>query len=371
MTTTTTFLIERGKLDQFHWRHDEPAPVADGAARLRLDLFSLTSNNITYAAFGETMNYWGFFPTGSPTTGCLPVWGFANVIESRCAGVEVGERFYGYFPIASELVVQPVRISPAGFTDGAEHRRELHAVYNNYVRCAADPGYSKDHEAEQALMRPLFTTSFLIDDFLADYGFFGARSVVLSSASSKTAYGTAFCLSQRRGAPDAPRIIGLTSTANVEFTRGLGCYDDVLDYDQIDQLPTDVPTVYVDYSGSAPVRTAVHTRLGNALKYSCAVGGTHWEELGTGKGLPGPRPVLFFAPAQGKKRLADWGQAGWQQRTAEAWAAFMRPVVGGERPWLQVVHGQGEAAVEAVYAALLAGTVNPAEGHVLTLAPRR
>jgi len=371
MTTTTTFTIERAKLDQFQWKHGEPAPLPDGSARLRLDLFSLTSNNITYAAFGEAMNYWGFFPSGSATTGCLPVWGFADVVESRCAGVEVGERYYGYFPIATELIVQPVRLTPAGFTDGAPHRRELHAVYNSYLRCSADPGYSKDHEAEQALLRPLFMTSFLVDDFLADNDFYGARTVVLSSASSKTAYGTAFCLSRRRGAPDAPRVVGLTSTANVEFTRGLGCYDDVLDYDQVGRLPADVPTVYVDFSGSAPVRSTVHTHLGDALKYSCAVGGTHWEELGGGKGLPGPRPVLFFAPAQVKKRLADWGPAGWQQRSAEAWSAFMRPVVGGAQPWLQVVRGHGEAAVEAVYAALLAGTVNPAEGHVLTLASAR
>lgn len=371
MTATTTFVIERAKLDQFDWKRGESAPLADGAARLRLDLFSLTSNNITYAAFGDAMNYWSFFPTGDATTGCLPVWGFADVVESRCAGVDVGVRYYGYFPIASELVVQPTRVTPTGFVDGAAHRRELHAVYNAYLRCDADPGYSKDHEAEQALLRPLFMTSFLIDDLLADNGFFGARSVVLSSASSKTAYGTAFCLARRHGTAEAPRVIGLTSPANAEFTRGLGCYDEVLNYDEVGKLPTDVPTVYVDYSGSSPVRSAIHGHLGDALTYSCAVGGTHWEELGSGKGLPGPRPVLFFAPAQVKKRLADWGPDGWQQRTAEAWRAFMEPVVGGEHPWMEVVHGQGEAAIEAVYNALLTGTVVPAEGHVLTLAAAR
>ena len=33
------------------------------------------------------------------------------------------------------------------------------------------------------------------------------------------------------------------------------------------------------------------------------------------RGLPGPRPVLFFAPAQVKKRSADWGGSPF---TAEA-----------------------------------------------------
>jgi len=364
---TTTFIVERGKLNNAHWKHTEPVALSDGAVRLRIDTFALTSNNITYAAFGDAMNYWGFFPTGDATTGCIPVWGFANVVESRCAGIEVGERFYGYFPIASDVVLHPARVTPAGFFDGAEHRRELHAVYNQYSRCAADPGYVAAREAEQALLRPLFMTSFLIDDFLADNAFFGARAVVLSSASSKTAYGTAFCLAQRRGRDDAVKVIGLTSAANKAFTRALGCFDEVLSYAEIHALPAGVPTVYVDFSGSVSVRADVHQHFGDALSYSCSVGGTHWDELGSGKGLSGPRPVLFFAPAQIKKRNADWGPAGLQQRMADAWAAFMRPVTDAANPWLRVVRSEGEAAISATYATLLAGSVNPAEGHVLSV----
>ena len=362
---TTTFIVERQQIKRTHWLQSDPAPLPEGAVRLHIDAFALTANNITYAAFGDAMNYWGFFPTGDAATGCIPVWGFANVTESRAAGVAVGERFYGYLPIASDVVLHPARVTPAGFFDGAEHRRELHAVYNQYTRCAADPGYTSTREAEQALLRPLFMTSFLIDDFLADNGFFGARTVVLSSASSKTAYGTAFCLAQRRGAADAVKVIGLTSPGNVAFTRALGCYDEVLTYDALNTLPAAAPTVYVDFSGSAAVRAVVHQHFGEHLAYSCSVGGTHWDALGGGKGLPGPRPVLFFAPAQGKKREADWGPAGLQQRMAGAWGAFMQPVTNPANPWLRVVRGEGPAAVEAVYAALLGGTVNPAEGHLL------
>jgi hypothetical protein len=288
--------------------------LGDGTVRLRIDAFALTSNNITYAAFGDAMNYWDFFPTGDAATGCIPVWGFGDVVESRCESIAVGERVYGYLPIASDVVLQPARITPAGFLDGSEHRRTLHAVYNQYSRCAADPGYVPAREAEQALLRPLFTTSFLIDDFLGDNAFFGARCVVLSSASSKTAYGTAFCLAQRRGSADAVKVIGLTSPGNRAFTRALGCYDEVLSYDDVASLPADVPTVYVDFSGSVSVRSSVHEHFGDTLAYSCSVGGTHWEALGSGKGLAGPRPVLFFAPAQIKKRNADWGPDGLQQR---------------------------------------------------------
>jgi hypothetical protein len=159
----------------------------------------LTSNNITYAAFGEAMKYWDFYPTGDTAWGTIPVWGFAKVVESRAEGVAVGERCYGYWPMGRYVVVQPVRVGKHGFSDGAAHRAERAAVYNRIERCAADPGYSAALEPQQALLKPLFITSFLIDDFLTDAQCFGAQQVLLSSASSKTAYGTAFCLALRRG----------------------------------------------------------------------------------------------------------------------------------------------------------------------------
>lgn len=282
---TNTFVVEKRALTRTHWIRTEPGPLAEGEVRMAIDAFALTSNNITYAAFGETMNYWSFFPTGDTATGCIPVWGFANVVESRCAGLAVGERFYGYLPMASEVVLQPVRVNDTGFSDGAEHRRELHAVYNQYVRCSTDPGHAPAREAEQALLRPLFTTSFLIDDFLADNAYFGAHTLVLSSASSKTAYGTAFCLARRHrdaaggGAP-AVRVVGLTSPGNIAFTQGLGCYDAVLTYDEVTRLSTESPSVYVDFSGSVEVRANVHRHLGHRLAYSGSVGGTHWAALG-------------------------------------------------------------------------------------------
>jgi hypothetical protein len=364
---TIIFTVARNDLRQTRWIAAERGALADGGVRVRIDSFSLTSNNITYAAFGEAMKYWSFFPTGDAAMGCIPVWGFGTVVESRCSGVPVGERYYGYFPIADDVDLFPARVNAEGFLDGAPHRRDLHTVYNHYVRCSADPLYQQNREAEQALLRPLFTTSFLIDDFLADNGFFGARNVLLSSASSKTAYGTAFCLARRRGSEGAPNVIGLTSPANVVFTRRLGCYDDVRTYDALKTLSADVPTVYVDMSGSVGIRASVHTHFGERLAYSCSVGGTHWDEIGSAKGLAGPRPVLFFAPAQIAKRRTDWGPDGLAGRIAEAWHSFVVAVTAADPPWLRVVRGAGRAAVESVYLALLNGRSSPEEGHVLTL----
>jgi hypothetical protein len=355
------FLVRKDDLKTVRFA---PAPaaeaiaLADGEVLMRVDRFAFTSNNVTYAAFGDAMSYWQFFPAADGW-GRIPVWGFGNVVASRSDAAKPGERFYGYFPMSTHLVVRPERASAAGFSDGAAHRKGLHPVYNQYVRTAADPGYDPGREAEQMLLRPLFTTSFLIDDFLADNGFFGARSVLLSSASSKTAYGTAFLLHRRKGV----EVVGLTSPGNVAFVERLGCYHRVVAYDSVASLPGATPAVYVDMAGSGSVRAAVHRHFGEALKYSCAVGGTHWDALGGGRDLPGPKPTLFFAPAQIKKRNGEWGAAVLQQRIGEAWLAFLGSVGG----WMHTVEGCGPEAVERVYRAMLDGRAKPDEGHILAL----
>ena len=364
---TTMFTVGRDDLRRVAWRETPTVPLAAGQARLRIGPFALTSNNVTYGAFGDAMHYWDFFPTGDGASGCIPVWGFATVSESLAEGVDVGERFYGYWPIADDAVVTPVRVVGEGFVDGAAHRANLPAVYNRYVRCSSDVEYRVEHEPLIALLRPLFITSFLIDDFLADNAFFGAATVLVASASSKTAYGLAFCLARRRGSPSAPQIVGLTSPRNATFTERLGCYDRVVAYGDVATLPAEQRAAYVDMSGNAALRVGVHGHWRDALAYSCSVGGTHWESLGGGKGLPGPRPTLFFAPDQIRKRVAEWGAHGLQERLASAWADFVAAVGDRERPWLRVVASNGREAVEGTYTELLDGRVGADEGRVLTV----
>ena len=337
--------------------------LAVGEVLLRIDAFAFTANNVTYAMFGEAMQYWQFFPTGEPEWGMIPVWGFATVAASTVDGLAVGERFYGYFPMTSHVILQPGRVTPGGFVDAAEHRAALPAVYNQYSRCSTDPGYQATMEAQQMILRPLFFTSFLIDDFLQDNAFFGAQRVLLSSASSKTAYGTAFCLSRRKDVD----VVGLTSSTNLDFVRGLGCYHEVLTYDEVADLSPTVATVYVDFSGNVELRRNVHVHLGDALKHSASIGGTDWQHLGKVGDLPGPRPTLFFAPSQLKKRIADCGDATLQGRLAAAWLDFMVPVTRPDQPWLRVVHATGVEASLAAMTEVIAGKARSDEGHELSL----
>ena len=330
-----------------------PEPGA-GEVVLRVDRVGLTANNVTYAALGDAMRYWQFFPA-EEGWGHVPLWGFADVVGSQVQGVEVGQRFFGYYPTASHLRVQ-ARAGGNGFRAVDEHRAGLPSPYNGYQRVDADPAYEPDREDLQALYRPLFFTSFMLADFLADNAFFEARSVVLSSASSKTAYGTAFLL-------DGVHRVGLTSAGNVDFTSSLGCYDEVLTYDDVTALPTDVPTAYVDLSGSAGLRAQLHGHLGRALLYDAVVGMTHLEESGESEALGGPKPRFFFAPDQMAKRRGDWGADGIEQRYGAAWRRFVPHVEG----WVDVVVGEGPRALEAVWLEVLGNRSAPRAGHVLQL----
>ncbi len=349
---------------------DAPAvrPLAEGEARLRIQRFALTANNITYAAFGEAMHYWDFFPTGDAASGCIPVWGFAEVAESRAPGLAVGERCYGYWPMGRWLVLRPERIGTRGFVAGDAHRRELPAVYNQVLRCAADPAYVAAQEAEQALLKPLFTTSFLIDDFIAGEDFFGATQVLLSSASSKTGFAAAFCLARRRG---AVRVLGCSSARHLDFCRSLGVYDEVLAYDALSALDPRRRTLYVDFAGDAAFRREVHLHFGDALAYSCSVGATHWRAMGGAANLPGPKPELFFAPAHIARRSAPppegWGADVLNARIGEAWGAFVRRVSQAEAPWLRVRDFAGAAAAREALAAMVEGRADPREGWMLSV----
>lgn len=369
---TIELLVRKDQLSATSLRTSPMGPLGEGKVRVAIENFALTSNNITYAAMGDAMQYWQFFPVADTGDGVpwgrIPVWGFGTVKESRHPDVSVGERLYGYFPMSSAVDLEPAKVSAASFLDAAPHRAALHKVYNQYMRCAVDPFYAANTEDIQSLLRPLFTTSWLIDDFLADNDFFGAAVpgskpvLLLSSASSKTAYGTAFQLFQRAGV----EVVGLTSEPNVAFCESLGCYHRVLSYGQLDTIAPDAPSIYIDFAGNAPLRKAVHTHC-TGLRYSCSIGATHLSDMGGAKDLPGPKATLFFAPAQVKKRSDEWGAAVLGGRLVQAWQSFIAQVSQPGTPWLRVVHHTGPAAVQAAYLQVLGGKGDPRLGHVLSL----
>ncbi|HMJ73538.1 MAG TPA: DUF2855 family protein [Solirubrobacterales bacterium] len=352
------FLVKRDDLRECRIAESPPAELKAGQALLRVDSFGLTANNVTYAVFGEAMHYWDFFPA-EQGWGRVPMWGFAEVERSEVEGVEPGTRVFGYLPPSSHLVVAPADAGEGGFVDGSPHRATLPSAYHRYLTTGADPFYRADTEEIQMLLRPLFFTSFLIDDQLADEGFATSGRILISSASSKTAIAAAFMLAQR----DEVELVGLTSPRNADFVEGLGIYDRTVGYDAIDSLEPG-PATFVDVAGDVEVRLAVHSRYGDKLVHSMTVGASHWEELGAGAGeLPGPQPTFFFAPDRVNKRSEDWGRSGLETRVADAWHPFCEWTGG----WLEPIRGEGFDAVCDAYLDVIEGRVEPKNAHVLRL----
>ena len=332
--------------------------LAEGAVRLEIESFAITSNNITYAAMGDGFGYWNFFP-GQGDWGIVPVWGHARVIASRHDDIAVGERVYGYLPMANSLDVVPGRVGPGGFIDAAPHRQPMSPIYNQYSRLAADPEHDPAREAERMIFGPLFKTGFLIEAFMRRNDWFGAQSLVMTSASSKTAMGLASVAKHR--SPGIHRI-GLTSDRNTGFVERSGLYDSVIAYEQIGNLPQE-PSVSVDFAGNAALLAQIHAALGANLHYSCMVGATHHDTRG--QAVPsefvGPKPELFFAPDHAVAIVKEMGMEAFGRELAQSWHAFLGDVGGT----VDVDRVKGLAQARDVYVAMAGGAVDPAKGVVV------
>jgi hypothetical protein len=353
-----TVQIQRADLSQTRIVPIEQTPLGDGEVRLQIESFSVTANNVTYAVVGDAFGYWNFFP-GEGEWGVVPMWGHAVVEASNHPDIAVGERVYGYLPMATHLDVLPAGISPGGFSDAAAHRQPMSPIYNQYSRLAADPEHDPAREGERMIFGPLFKTGFLIESFMRREDWFGAEVLICTSASSKTAMATA---SIARDRSPKVRRIGLTSTGNVDFVRRSGFYDEVLPYDAVASLPK-VPSVSVDFAGNAALLRGIHTALGENLKYSCTVGATHvGEGFGRARGaLPGPEPVLFFAPTHAVAAIQELGPKAFGEAVAQSWGKFLHET--GDA--VTVDERRGLQAAQAAFAATLAGQADPAVGIVI------
>src|SRR6202521_1469799 len=320
---STDFIVARNDLHQCKFIETslpDATSLPDEALLIKINRFAFTANNITYAVLGDQLKYWQLFPAPE-NFGNIPVWGFGEVIASRHPGVVIGERLFGYFPMATHLVMEAADVSKRSLRDAAAHRQGVAPVYNAYARVGGDPAFAGRQGDYQALLRPLFMLSFLVDDFLNEHAFYGARSVMLSSASSKTAFGLAHLLHTQR---KEIRVIGLTSAANADFVGSLDCYDEVLTYDRATSLPSDSPVAFVDMAGNSDLRAQLHRHFGDQMKYSGRVGLTHRRSSPEERELPGAKPVWFFAPDQIRKRAREWGPGGIDTRFGAAWSGFAR-----------------------------------------------
>lgn len=364
MTDTHTLLVNRTDFADVAFVNMDSDALTAGQIRVDIGPFALTANNITYLVTGDMIGYWKYFEPadyGIKTDGFgrMPVWGYATVTESQCDGIEVGEVIYGFLPVANSMVMEPVKLSPLGFQDGMSHRRELHSVYNSYTRTEADPSFDPRLHDIQPVLRPLFTTSFLIDDLFGAEDHFGAEQVIILSASSKTALGTAFCLKERGGV----RVAGLTSAGNQSFVEGTGFYEDVKTYDDIVAFDPSVKTALIDMAGNGAVTGALYDHFGENIVYNCMVGKSHWQGSPPPKPEAGAPPTMFFAPDRAKMRFADWGAEGFAKNLGARWIPFCQSAKG----WLTIEKADGVEKLLPVYKDFLDGQADPSRGYLFSV----
>ena len=333
-----------------------------------IESFAFTSNNVTYGVAGNTIGYWQFFKTTEDANnewGCIPVWGYAKIIKSNVEELNVGERLFGYFPPGDILNLKPIKVTDQGFIDGKEHRKDLPAVYNNYLRLSGDVNYDDKLDNIRSLLFPLHITSFCICDALEDHAYFGAEQIIVISASSKTAIGLAQGL---QDASSVPSIIGLTSQKNLEFVKNLNCYDEVITYDCLSDVNSNLKSVMVDMAGSREILGTLHGSLADKMLKCLTVGMTHWDnevtaEDALGQAMLRERTEFFFAPAHIQKRVKDWGHEGYNQKTSE----FMKTRSIQSADWMQIKKIIGLENFISTYEKFVSGNINPSEGIIVEL----
>ena len=336
--------------------------------QVKIEKFSFTANNVTYGVAGETIGYWQFFPARENTNnewGCIPMWGFAEITDSKNEDLQVGERLFGYFPPANVLRLTPIKVSAQSFSDGKKHRAELPPVYNNYIRLSGEENYDDSMDHIRALLFPLHITAFCLCDALRDQSYLGADQVIIISASSKTAIGLAQGLADEKA---APKIIGLTSSKNLEFVKSLGCYDEIISYDELEKVNKSIGSVIVDMAGNREILGTLHGALGEKMLKCLTVGMTHWDNTTTAEDLLGQamlrdRTEFFFAPAHIQKRIGDWGHEGYSKKTNE----FMTNRATQSKDWMKIKEISGLDNFIETYREVVSGNINPDEGIIVTL----
>lgn len=328
-----------------------------------MDRFGFSANNVTYAAAGDQLGYWQFFPASNNDTGnrgIIPVWGFADVVASKADGVESGERIFGYYPTAGHLKMQNVTVLENRLIDGAEHRSKLPPGYNTYRRVGKEPNYDRSMDNMRMLLWPLYITSFCLWDNLQHNDWHGAKQVIVISASSKTSIGLGYALAADAAAPAS---IGLTSKRNQEWVKGLGLYDKTINYAALAEIDASILTVIVDMSGNSQLLADIHAHLGENLVHCLNVGLTHWSEGGKHTGIPKEKRELFFAPSHIQMRIKEWGHEGFDSKSSQ----FIQDLSKQSADWIKIEKLNGVEKLADIYADVCAGKLAPEKALVIEL----
>lgn len=355
--TNVRFLVNKKQISNTRFVENLVNPLEEGEVLLRVRKYALTANNITYAVVGFRLQYWNFFPA-EDSFGIIPVWGFAEIVDSRHDDLPIGATYYGYLPMSTYLQVLPVNVKDHGFSDGAAHRQPMAAIYNYYelVDKSKQQQFNTDYIP---LIKPLFATSFLSYHFLKESDFFAGEVMILTSASSKTALALAFMF-YREKKRDNQEVIGLTSEKNKAFVHGTALYDRVLTYEEIDQLPLK-NTVLIDMAGKGQLINDIYGHLNENLKYASMIGLADWQA--DRSQIVFPNAKMFFAPSVFQAFGRQWGTVELTKQINSALADF----IAIAKEWIQIQYIETPQGIAQVYGQLVNGKADPSKGYIVNL----
>ena len=137
------------------------------ALLVKVDRFAFTANNITYAVLGDELKYWQLFPAPEGF-GNIPVWGFGEVIASRHPDVSRSANAVRLFSDGDASGDRGGRRQQARPARRRRASARTSRRSTTPMRASAAMPPSPDAQGDyQALLRPLFMLSFLVDDYLA------------------------------------------------------------------------------------------------------------------------------------------------------------------------------------------------------------
>ncbi|MBE7635289.1 DUF2855 family protein [Sneathiella sp. P13V-1] len=356
-----TFDVQKDDLTQSRMTTSEANSEneTDNSVWVKTEKFAFSANNITYAAFGRSMSYWDIFPRDEDW-GNIPVWGNATVIKSNRDDIKVGQRLFGVFPMATEAMLNLMELVPGFMLENSEHRSTVSPVYNRYTLIPEDKGQMPEN-AENAtiIFRPLFITAYLLALHLQDNKCFGAKQIVMTSASSKTA----ICLSHYlKDLGVDVEVVGLTSPKNKSFVANLGSYDDAVTYDDLSAVAGKGPAVIVDFAGDPELIEKLKANLTENFIKAIGIGAADWQASENDRNLPDEDMDFFFAPIHINQRTKDWGPVEFQKRMAGAWMSLLPEVI----KWIQIKQLSGPENIQEVYVKMLNNQIDPTEGYVLS-----
>ncbi|NQY55081.1 MAG: DUF2855 family protein [Ilumatobacteraceae bacterium] len=117
-------------------------------------------------------------------------------------------------------------------------------------------------------------------------------------------------------------------------------------------------TIWPTTTTSTPTDTSVTDSAPRSVSASHTGNATATDEV-----LPGPSPELFFAPSQIQRRVADWGQDGYQARLGVAWERLLEAAPS----WASIVKRSGLSGLEEAHLAMVQDAADPSEASIAVL----